>query len=273
MDKLWTASFLDLTNNRKYDRKARFAVTALGVLNIPKGLDDLPVLRAFTGTVFHTADWRSVEFRDKKVMVIGNGCSANQIVPWIMIEENPQSLVHIVRSEQWVAPKGDFEHGTIFRSFLRYIPLAMHIYRLWTAFQYDKGFSAFRLTPSGTKARMAAADAVRQYMKSVAAPRYHDILIPQYEFGAKRAILDHGYLQVTDRENFTLVKCDAIRSVESDGRTVVDSLGNRHSVDIIVMANGFKTQDLLTPMSIYGQEEKELRELWRTAGGAEAYMG
>lgn len=149
----------------------------------------------------------------------------------------------------------------------------MHTYRLWTAFGYDRGFPAFRLTPTGTKAREDAADGVRQYMKSVAAPRYHSILIPTYPFGAKRAILDHGYLEVTNRENFHLVKCDGLRSVEADGRTVVDSEGNRHNVDIIVMANGFKTQDLLTPMSIYGDEGQELRELWKSTGGAEAYMG
>jgi cation diffusion facilitator CzcD-associated flavoprotein CzcO len=149
----------------------------------------------------------------------------------------------------------------------------MQIYRLWTAIGYDRGFPAFRTDSTGTKAREAAADAVRQYMKSVSAPRYHSILIPQYEFGAKRAILDHGYLEVTNRENFTLVKCDELRSVEADGRTVVDSLGNRHNVDIIVMANGFKTQDLLTPMSIHGRDGKDLRETWKTTGGAEAYMG
>lgn len=27
----------------------------------------------------------------------------------------PKSLVQVVRSEQWVAPKGDFEHGMAFR--------------------------------------------------------------------------------------------------------------------------------------------------------------
>jgi cation diffusion facilitator CzcD-associated flavoprotein CzcO len=114
-ERLWTASFVDLVNGRKYDRTARYAITALGVLNVPKGLDDLPALRSFRGTIFHTAQWRDVDFRDKKVMVIGNGCSANQVIPWIMNDQKPKSLVHVVRSEQWVAPKGDFEHGTLFR--------------------------------------------------------------------------------------------------------------------------------------------------------------
>ena len=149
----------------------------------------------------------------------------------------------------------------------------MHLYRLWTAFQLDRNFPAFRIDDSGTRARKAGAEAIRTYMKSVSAPRYHPILIPKYELGAKRAILDHGYLEATNRENFTLVKSSRFRGVEGDHRTVIDGQGNRHNVDIIVMANGFKTQDLLTPLSIYGKDNKELRETWKTTGGAEAYMG
>lgn len=116
-DCLWTASFVDLVHGSKYERKARYVVSALGALNVPKGSDELPMLRYFKGTIFHTAEWREVDFQNKRVMVVGNGCSANQVVPWIMKEQSPKSLVHIVRSEQWVAPKGDFKHGKAFRWF------------------------------------------------------------------------------------------------------------------------------------------------------------
>ena len=87
------------------------------------------------------------------------------------------------------------------------------------------------------------------------------------------AVVDHGYLAATNREKFTLVKSDGFRCVEGGGRIVVDAVGNRHEPDIIILANGFKTQDLLTPLSIYGQDGKDLRSLWRSFGGAEAYMG
>ena len=117
-DCLWTVSFVDLLHGRNYVRRATYVVTALGVLNVPKGLDDLPELRDFNGTIFHTAEWRDVDFDDKKVMVIGNGCSANQVIPWIMNERKPRSLVHIVRSEQWIAPKGDYQHSRAFRWFV-----------------------------------------------------------------------------------------------------------------------------------------------------------
>jgi cation diffusion facilitator CzcD-associated flavoprotein CzcO len=105
---LWACLFRDLIHDKTYEVKARYVVTAMGVLSTPNGLDDLPVLKHFGGQVFHTAEWRKTDFDRKRVMVIGNGCSANQVIPWILNEQKPQSLVQIVRSEQWVAPKNNY---------------------------------------------------------------------------------------------------------------------------------------------------------------------
>ena len=145
----------------------------------------------------------------------------------------------------------------------------MHVYRLWTALQYGRGFLGFRKTPEGKKAREAGPNAVRSFMESIAAPQYHSILIPKYDFGAKRPVVDHGYLAATNRENFAFVKCDGFRAVQGNGRVVVDSLGNEHEPDIIIMANGFNTQVLLTPLAIAGEGGQDLRTLWRSRGGAE----
>jgi hypothetical protein len=42
-------------------------------------------------------------------------------------------------------------------------------------------------------------------MKSAAPERYHKMLMPNYDFGAKRPVMDHGYLESTRRENITLI--------------------------------------------------------------------
>ncbi|KAJ8128130.1 hypothetical protein O1611_g5506 [Lasiodiplodia mahajangana] len=273
-EQLWTLALWDIPNGRSYKVQARYIVTAMGVLNIPKGLGDLPVLRHFSGPVFHTSQWRETDFGDKRVMVIGNGCSANQVIPWILSNQRPRKLVQIVRSEQWVAPKENYRIATFTKWRLSYIPFAMQIRRLWAAYQLDSGFVAYRNTAAGAKARSSAAEGIKAYMRSVANPMYHDILIPRYDLGAKRPVMDHGYLEATNNPNFTLIKCDGVRSVEgSDKRTIVDAAGNRHDVDIIIIANGFKTQDLLTPMEVRGINDQDLRTLWKQRGGSEAYMG
>ncbi|KAH8653100.1 hypothetical protein BGZ60DRAFT_387004 [Tricladium varicosporioides] len=270
---LWTLAFRSIAHDMLYEVKARYVVTAMGILNVPNGLDDLPILKDFTGQCFHTADWRDIDFAAKRVMVIGNGCSANQVIPWILNEEKPKSLVQIVRSAQWVAPKSNPAVSGLMKWCLRYIPFVMQLRRLWTAWTLDQSFAAFYNNEAGSKARKSAESGIRAYMESVCNPKYRDILIPKYDFGAKRAVMDHGYLASTNSEKFTLIQCDGLQSVGKDGRTLVDQAGNSHQVDIVIIANGFKTQDLLTPMKVIGKNGKDLRELWEHRGGSEAYMG
>lgn len=254
--------------------QARYVVTAMGVLSIPIGLSGVPVLRDFGGHSFHTSQWREIDLEDKRVMVIGNGCSANQVIPWILNKQRPRTLVQIVKSEQWVAPKENYEVSAFTQWCLRYIPFFMQIRRIWAAYQLDRGFVAYHNTATGLKARTSAEEGIKSYMRSTANPAYHDLLIPQYDLGAKRPVMDHGYLESTNRPNFTLVKCDGIRSVEgADRKTIVDAAGNHHDVDVVILANGFECQDLLAPMDVRGIGNQELRALWQQRGGSEAYMG
>lgn len=131
----------------------------------------------------------------------------------------------------------------------------------------------FRKTAMGDKAREQIANDLRKYITSTASPDFHDILIPAYDFGAKRPVMDHGYLASTFRDNFDLVKCDGLVRVEDDSRTIIDAAGHSHYTDIVVLANGFATQDLLTPMIVRGRNGASLQEEWHSKGGSEAYMG
>lgn len=109
-------------------------------------------------------------------------------------------------------------------------------------------------------------------MRRTAPSKYHDILIPDFAFGAKRPILDHGYLEVLHKPNVSIVESKALTIIgPHDVRT--DS-GETVRADIIVLANGFKTQELLTPMIIKGRHGAILPEIWQKPGRfASAYMG
>ena len=270
---LWTISFRDLASNSHFSIQARYVVTATGVLDVPNNLDGLAPLKQFGGHFFHTSQWRDIDFENKRVMVVGNGCSANQVIPWIL-KQGPRSLVQLLRSAQWVAPKNNHKVSAFIKWCLKHIPFAMKIRRLFCAFQLDRGFVAFRHTDAGAKTRESAEEGIKSYMTSTARPDYHDILLPRYELGAKRPVMDHGYLEATNDPNFIAVRCDGIDSIEGDdSKTIVDKAGNRHEIDIVVLANGFRTQDLLAPMEIKGLMGRDLRELWHQIGGPEAYSG
>lgn len=53
---------------------------------------------------------------------------------------------------------------------------------------------------------------------------------------------------------------------------LADDNGTVYPADIIVLANGFKTQQLLMPMKITGLGGVEIGELWENTGTS-AYMG
>lgn len=80
---LWEVGFIDTTTKEKFTRTCKILLTAVGGFAIPRDIK-FPGLESFGGQVFHTAQWdHSCDYRGKRVAVIGNGCSAAQVVPSI----------------------------------------------------------------------------------------------------------------------------------------------------------------------------------------------
>jgi cation diffusion facilitator CzcD-associated flavoprotein CzcO len=73
---------------------------------VPKGPNGIDGIEAFKGKVFHSSKWNhEVDFHNKDVLVVGNGASAIQFVPWLLASTDISSLTQVVRSGQWIAPK------------------------------------------------------------------------------------------------------------------------------------------------------------------------
>ena len=77
----WEVRLHDLVTDLKYTREASIFVSAVGGISEPrdikfKGMDK------FKGAMFHTARWdHTYDYTEKRMAVIGNGCSAAQVVP------------------------------------------------------------------------------------------------------------------------------------------------------------------------------------------------
>jgi cation diffusion facilitator CzcD-associated flavoprotein CzcO len=73
---------------------------------VPKSPGGIDGIEHFKGKVFHSSKWdHAVGFRDKDIMVVGNGASANQFVPFLLEKGDVMSLTQVVESAQWIAPK------------------------------------------------------------------------------------------------------------------------------------------------------------------------
>jgi hypothetical protein len=96
--------------------------------------------------------------------------------------------------------------------------------------------------------------------------------VPSYAFGAKRAILDHGYLASLHNPKAKLVASKSLTVVGVN--QVADENGVVYPANIIILANEFETSQLLTPMTITSLKGANLREQWeRGPIGARAYTG
>ena len=103
---LWRIHFVERESGRSYFRHARFLITAVGCCDVPNGAEGIRDIQNFGGRMFHSANWdHSFDFRDKNVVVVGNGCSANQFVPHLVKHASIRSLVQVMKSPHWIAPK------------------------------------------------------------------------------------------------------------------------------------------------------------------------
>lgn len=67
----------------KLTKNCAILLTAVGGFSTPREVH-FPGLESFTGQIFHTAEWdHTCDYRGKRVAVIGNGCSAAQVIPSI----------------------------------------------------------------------------------------------------------------------------------------------------------------------------------------------
>jgi len=95
-------------------RYSRVLLTAVGFLDIPNGAESIANTQEFRGRIFHSSDWdHDVDFGGKDVVVVGNGASANQFVPWLLKNTSMRNLVQVVRSAQWIAPKENQRIGKV----------------------------------------------------------------------------------------------------------------------------------------------------------------
>lgn len=79
--KKWKVQLKDLQTGTEYIRHASVFVSAVGAISFPRDVR-FPGMDDFKGPMFHTARWdHSVSWKNKRVAVIGNGCSAAQVVP------------------------------------------------------------------------------------------------------------------------------------------------------------------------------------------------
>ncbi|KAK6333979.1 hypothetical protein TWF696_002490 [Orbilia brochopaga] len=255
-----------------WTHECKLLFTAVGGLVEPADFE-IPGREKFKGNIFHSAVWdHTVDIKGKNVVIIGNGCSAAQIVPAIIPEV--KSLTQIIRSPHWILPRPQFPgfDPSSFEKYsptlFRYIPGLQALSRALMFVSIEAGWLGFRNDALGEKIRIAQKNTSLEHIKKNAPEKYWDILIPTFPVGFKRRIFDDTYLPTLADPKMTLTK-DEITYLSKNH--VHTASGESYKAEVIILATGFKTNEWIAPFEIVGKDGISLRDHWEKMGGPGAY--
>ncbi|KAK0391747.1 hypothetical protein NLU13_1246 [Sarocladium strictum] len=269
----WLVNLQNLETSETYQRRCKILVSAVGILSEPNECD-IKGHASFKGRLFHSTQWdHSFDWKGKKVVVVGNGCSGSQIVPAISEGDGAvEKVTQFARQAQWVFERPNPEYSQRFRLLMRWVPFAMRVYRFLHNYYAEMDFKSFP-TVEGAAVREMYADYQSAYIKRVSPEKYHNFLVPKSEVGCKRRVMDSEYLESLGRDNVELVYDDPIEEIVEEG--VRTQSGRLVEADAIVLANGFQVQKPLLTLNLHGQGGITVAEHWEklSEGAASAYFG
>lgn len=255
---IWITNLHDQANNTTFSLRSKFLVSAVGGLSIPRHCE-LPGASNFEGNMFHSAQWdHTFDWQDKRIVVIGNGCSATQFMPIISSDpEAAKEVTQFANQAHWLAERQNPRYSAVFKSIMRYIPLAMWSYRCWLYWNQERDFRAFGIE-SGARYRAVDQVAAEKYIRENGPAEYVDFLVPKIEIGCKRRVNDTNYLECLHRKNVHLIYNDPIQEIVPTG--VLTKSGKVVIADAIVLATGFQPSTILGAVQIYGQNGMSIND-------------
>ncbi|CAE6473551.1 unnamed protein product [Rhizoctonia solani] len=265
--------------------KAKIVISAVGTFHYPRW-PAVPGRESFQGEILHAQMWnQGVSLTGKRVALIGNGCAGSQILPAIA-EESSTMVTNFCRTPSWYTPRRQKPVPIWAKWAFRNVPLALRGFRLFLAARSEMFYQHLKLGPLASYfrkrvekvglcefvlsiANLHITQDMANYIRSAAPVKYHKYLIPSYDVGCKRIIMDPGYLQALHRPNVDM-EWDPILEIVSDG--IVTKSGRKHQVDVIAFATGFDIASSVT-LNVTGARGQCLEDYYRQEGGPTGYMG
>jgi len=282
---------------------AQFLLTGVGLLAAKRFVPDLPGLDTFEGEWHHTGAWPAdkVDFKGKRVGVIGTGSTGVQAIPVIaqeaghlsVFQRSPQFTIpahhelvdksffdevkanydEIWREAHWSAGGFPFEHNGQMAVDATPEERREVFETLWAYGGFKFVFGSYKDLMVDRRANDFVAEFIRGKIRErVADPAVAEKLLPvDHPFAARRPIVDTQYFETYNRDNVTLVDVRSFPIVEVTPEGIRTEEG-LHELDVIVFATGF---DAVTGpffrIDIRGRDGLPLKEHW--VDGPRTYLG
>ncbi|MCX7864229.1 MAG: NAD(P)/FAD-dependent oxidoreductase [Novosphingobium sp.] len=234
----------------------------------------------FRGVQFHSGEWRDdVSLAGKRVAIIGNAATTLQMVP--PVSEIASQLTIYQRSPSWTSVNPDYDRP-IYNGeqwAIEHLPYFAGWMRA-AVFNWSLDLPPYHMMidpdwPQDGLSVSAANDAVRrrqteQYERWLEGrPDLLEKLLPKYPPFVKRPTVSHGnFFEAVKRPNVEIVTDSITRLTE---RGIVDASGTERAFDIIIYATGYKVQEYISPIRIYGRGGIEINAYWQDRPGG--YLG
>ena len=130
--------------NQEKQLFARIIIAGCGALSNASYPTDVPGIDKFEGQTCHTAEWnKTIDFKNKRVAVIGTGASSIQVVPEVQQMGVSQLLV-FQRTAPWVVPRLDRRVSNFEKRLFAYFPIIQKLIRrciYWSREAYILSFA------------------------------------------------------------------------------------------------------------------------------------
>lgn len=233
----------------------------------------IPGLETFKGKLVHTADWDdSIDWKGKRVAVIGNGSSGIQIVA--ELQPAAAQLVNYIRGPTWISPNMAVEFTPEGKNFkfseeekknFHDHPEEIRRLRKDITHSFNKLFQSLL---DGSPENDAAQKIFREQMEERLGrdPELCAKLIPTYKAGCRRLSPGEGYLEALQQPNAKF-ESSHIKQITATGITTTQSSTD---FDCIICATGFDTSFVPT-WHMVGKGGAVLSKQWEDH--PEAYIG
>lgn len=213
-------------------------------------------LDKFAGPTMHSARWdHDVDFKGKRVAVIGSAASAIQIIP--ELAKICEQVNIYQRTPNYIAPRMDRAFTDKEQQRFSKWPWFSRLYRWWIYKRMD--VFVYPLTRQGSKAAPKAMSRLAAWVRSVISDKkLQDRMIPDYTIGCKRILLSDTFYYTLERQNVEVIS-SGISEIVNDGIHTGD--GETRRADIIVFATGFDISGHMHSIEVVGIDGVSLRDL------------
>ena len=234
---------------------ARYVMAGYGPLSNASYPTDIPGIDKFAGQMCHTAEWdKTIDFKNKRVAVIGTGASAIQTVPEIHKAGLEQLLV-FQRTPAWVIPRVDRPVKEWEKNLFARFPIIQKLIR--TTLYWIRESTVLSFTYR-LPTRIINQELVRfNLRRSVKDEGLRKKLTPSFDLGCKRVLLTNDWYSTLQQPNVQVVT-NRIREIKP--HAIVTHDGDEYPVDIIVWSTGFLVQKF--PLDIRGINDLRLTDQW-----------